>query len=855
VRVPAALVTLPLVIGCGGGLLFADCAPTHFVLCAAAAGVLALLGAVTSLALGDDASAECSVAVVVGTLVAGLSLGAGAAARAYHSSLLTWFAARGPQPSSPIVLRGVLREDAAPLQTGVSLVIDVDRVGLCREPARVEPVRAEPDRAESCAFAVRGGVRLSVAGTLAATSMGEWRAGRAVRITATLREPVSYRTPGVPDERRALARRGIVLVGSVKSAALVEITASGSRANEWASAFRAWSRSALGATVGFWSDRSAGVAAAIAIGDRTGLAQEDARRLQEAGTYHVIAISGGNIAILTILLLGVMRRMRVPPRVAACAAILVLIFYGRVTGPAPSVDRAIAAAILYLSGRLLDHRGPPVNILAVTAILGLAVSPTAAFDPGFILSFGATLGILVVVPRVVLWVQGDRAGAVVRLVAGAVGLLAATVAAEIALAPVSAALFARVTFAGLVLNFVAIPLMTVVQAGSMAALCAWLFHPEIARGCGYAVHVSARWLIDSARLVDVAPWLSREVAPPAWWLLAAYYVALIVSLSRPRVASGAALVAAALGVVIVIGPHSTSRDGVDRPVVGALRMAFLDVGQGDATLVVLPDKRALLVDAGGLPAAPLQDPDESPAFDIGARVVSRGLRAFGVRSLDTFVLTHADPDHIGGARSVLRSFRPHAIWEGVPVPAHVPLQSLARTADLLGTEWRTVLAGDRLRIAGVDIRALHPPPPDWERQRVRNDDSIVLAVRFGQVLVILPGDVGREGEARALQHLEPAPIVVLKAPHHGSATSSTAEFLAAAHPAVVIFSAGRANRFGHPARAVVERYRALGVTMFSTADDGAVILDTDGRTVQIRGWTGRKIQITGRADGSARRPR
>ena len=123
---------------------------------------------------------------------------------------------------------------------------------------------------------------------------------------------------------------------------------------------------------------------------------------------------------------------------------------------------------------------------------------------------------------------------------------------------------------------------------------------------------------------------------------------------------------------------------------GVLRVVFLDVGQGDATLLMLPDGRAFLVDAGGLPVAPLQDPLDGPAFDIGERVVSRALRAFGVRSLDAFVLTHGDPDHIGGARAVLRSFRPRAIWEGVPVPPHEPLRRLAEAADSVGAEWRTV---------------------------------------------------------------------------------------------------------------------------------------------------------------------
>jgi competence protein ComEC len=424
--------------------------------------------------------------------------------------------------------------------------------------------------------------------------------------------------------------------------------------------------------------------------------------------------------------------------------------------------------------------------------------------------------------------------------------MTATAAAEVALAPIGAALFGRVTCAGLLLNLAAIPLMTVVQAGSLAALGVWLVDRDLARACGYAVHVAARCLVDSARLVDLAPWLSRELAPPAWGLLAAYYSALILALLRTRVLRAASVLAAFLGLLIVIGAHATTRDGVTLPRPGVLRIVFLDVGQGDATLLMLPDRRAFLIDAGGLNAAPLRDPMGGPVFDIGERVVSRALRAFGVRSLDTFVLTHADPDHIGGARTVVRSFRPRAIWDGVPVPPSDPLRSLAATADRIGAEWRTVQPGDHLRVADVDIDVLHPPPPEWERQRVRNDDSVVLIVRTGKVSVILPGDVGREGESHTLEHLArlgTSPTTVLKAPHHGSATSSTKEFLDRVRPVAVIFSSGRANRFGHPAPVVVERYRAMGTTMFSTAEDGAVILDTDGESVTIRTWSGRAVTL------------
>ncbi len=280
-----------------------------------------------------------------------------------------------------------------------------------------------------------------------------------------------------------------------------------------------------------------------------------------------------------------------------------------------------------------------------------------------------------------------------------------------------------------------------------------------------------------------------------------------------------------------------------------LRVVVLDVGQGDATLVALPGGGALLVDGGGLaplaPAAPAADPPRG--FDIGERIVTRALRALGVRRLHGIVVTHGDPDHILGAD---RRAPPHRgsrrIWEGVPVPPHAGMQRLVSAARMGGMSWRTVQAGDVERVGDVEIRVLHPPPPEWERQRVRNEDSVVLEIRLGDVSIILPGDIGAEGERAILRRLEAGRLVVLKAPHHGSATSSSRELLDVLRPAAVIFSCGRDNRFGHPHPAVVARYKGVGAAMFSTAEDGAVFVETDGRTVALRGWTGRRATLTRR---------
>jgi competence protein ComEC len=256
-------------------------------------------------------------------------------------------------------------------------------------------------------------------------------------------------------------------------------------------------------------------------------------------------------------------------------------------------------------------------------------------------------------------------------------------------------------------------------------------------------------------------------------------------------------------------------------------VTILDVGQGDAIAVQLPDGHTLLIDAGGV----------AGAGDFGGRVVTPALWGLGVRKLDWMAITHPDLDHIGGAVAVERDFRPFEIWQAVPVPPNPELLLLRQDSQSHRVAWRQVLAGHRVDIGSVVLEAVHPPAPDWERRRVRNDDSLVLRLRFGRVEFLLTGDAGAEFEDGFLAGRE-LPVRILKVGHHGSKTASSARFLEAFRPQLAIVSAGRGNLFGHPAPEVLQRLKDVGATVFRTDRDGAIVIETDGAIVTVTTMAG-----------------
>jgi len=749
--------------------------------------------------------------------LAALSAARGAAVReqALNPPLRSWYLAHARDAvrlPEPVLLVGRLASDAAVGATGVELVIVVTRMG---------DAGGWHD--------VTGRVRLTVAGSLAGRHVETWTAGRPVRAPALLRLPRVAANPGGPSDSRQRLRRREVLTGTIKSATLIEVHPA-PWWDEAAAAVRRHVRRAMRRYVEPLDAQAAAVATAILIGDRAGLDDEIVGRLQAAGTYHVIAISGGNVALVAGGCFLLVRLVVRSGRAVAIGTMAVVTIYGWVVGGDPSVTRAVTAAVVYLGVGLIGLRPRPLPVIGTVALLVVTADPLTVLDVAAWLSFGATMGIVVGAGRAQraarAWVGSERRLATAGMRA-LLGIGCATLAAEAALLPIAAIVFSRVGVAGLLTNLVAVPSMAVVQVAAAAVVVCAPVSATAAALTARVVHLSALVLVDSARVVDVAPWLSWRVPPASVAWAAVYYVAWTVRLVvSSRLARRGALIVVGLATGVLLSAPGT---GLARPAAGILRLTLIDVGQGDAILVQFPTRHAMLVDAGGA----------GIRADAVSRLVVSTVWALGERRLDWLVVTHADRDHVLGAPGVVRDLRPAEVWEGIPVDAEPGRTALVDAARRHGAVWRTVHAGHRLDVGDVAVEVRHPAAPDWERPRVRNNDSVVLRLTYGDVEWLLTGDAAEEFEQPAAGSPTAGAIRVLKVAHHGSRTSSGQGFVDRYRPHLALISVGQGNLFGHPAPEVTDRLTRIGAETFRTDRDGAIQVETDGVRLRVRTARGR----------------
>ena len=726
---------------------------------------------------------------------------------------------------------GALRGIEAPLPLDHVARLALPRTAHVDGRLAAEPVQWAPDRLRLLIDAERvdglprtGRIQATVYGVTPPLAVGQ-------RITAelTLYPAIGFRNPGTFDYAERLKQEDIHVTAATRADRLTRVD---DFAPPWPARIK---RASLAAISQALPPTSAALLTGLLLGERTALPSELDEGFRRAGVYHVLAVSGFNVALLAGATLALCRLARVGRRPSAVAAIVVVVGFAAVVGPEPSVLRAVVMAVLVLAALLLEREASVTNSLALAALATLAVHPGDLRDPGFQLSFAATAGIVAApMPR--------------GVIAGAIAISAA---AQLAILPITLTHFNQLSTIGVVVNLAVVPLAGVATvAGLLAVGVAFLSAgaAQVAFDAVWPLLLALRALVALAATV---PGALVHLPAPHWVASACYAGALALGLvwwrcrvERPRVggpSGAAALLLLALAAAVAAWP-------LLRPPDGRLRVIVLDVGQGDAIVVEAPDGRVLLVDSGA--GGPMR-------LDAGAHVVAPFLWNRGHLWLAGAIVTHQDADHAGGMASIGRRFdigpgvdaetlARGPVWIGGAMLSLLDARATDRAGDRGPSETRSFWAlpgathetlPQRDRVVAWSRRGADPPPRPSRRDR--NDEALVLRIEYGLASFLLASDIESAREQALVVARAPLTATVLKVAHHGSRTSSTPAFLGAVGPTIAVISVGPRNPYGHPDPGVLERLAAAGARLYRTDRDGAVIFETDGRTLTVTRWAAR----------------
>jgi competence protein ComEC len=544
----------------------------------------------------------------------------------------------------------------------------------------------------------------------------------------------------------------------------------------------------------------AGLMRGMVLGQDQALPGAVREHFRASGLSHLVAASGQNVMLLAALAIACAAALGTGLRARLAVVLGLIAIYVPLAGAGPSIQRA---GVMGAAGVVAAMAGRPASrwyAVLLAAGVTLALDPRAPADPGWQMSFAAVVAILALCAR---WAEALARRRVPRALAEVVAM---TGAATLATAPIVAWHFGSVSLVSLPANVLAAPVVAPIMWLGMISGAVGQLAPEAA---GLPVAVAAYplayliWLAEQAAHVPGA-----TVAASPLVVLAAVFV-LPAALRHRRVALR---IAPAIGVIAVAAIVALKPAGTAPP--SGLRVTFLDVGQGDATLVQDPHA-AILVDTG--------PPDGG--------VVARLHRA-AVRQLDVLVVTHAQADHDGGAAAVLREL-PVGLAidgrDGVRTPGG---DRFAREARRRGVRLVVPDTGHVLRTGGLELRILHPrrEPAAAHAGGDPNERAVVSLVRHGSVEVLLTADA----ESEVLSTLELPPVDVMKVSHHGSADPGLPGLLARVRPAVAVISVGERNTFGHPAPQAVRALDSVVPRVYRTDRDGTVRIDADGPALMVR---------------------
>ncbi|MFR9020975.1 MAG: DNA internalization-related competence protein ComEC/Rec2 [Lachnospiraceae bacterium] len=651
------------------------------------------------------------------------------------------------------------------------------------------------------------------------------REGMHVRLEGMLVLPELPRNPG--QFNRRIYESGKKIDFYLENPTVLEVKEQRSGVRE---VVEIWKTEMMNRCEKIYPDEEAGILEAMLFGEKSELSGDIKELYQAAGISHVLVISGLHISLLALAVAGILRRLGFPMPVWVILSVGVLAGYGILIGQPTTAVRALLMFFVLQGARLLGRSYDLLSALAFAGILMLLDNPDLILDGGCRLSFCAVIGVGWYVSeknKIFRSIgekekrknrgkggKGSSAGAMLENIRAGWYLWLFTL-------PVMLDTFYQVSVVGLLWNLVAIPLLPVIIAsgGLGVVLAGWnIFLGSLAGSPAYGMLQLYQEIGNISEKLPVGMWTPGQPSKP---VIAGYYLVIFLLVlvekqlikreKRWKIFPGMELCSMLLLLLLMAHPWQQRE-----------KITFLDVGQGDASLLQ-SGGQTLLLDGGS-----------TSQKNVGTYVILPYIKQQGISCLEAVVLTHTDQDHINGVTEVLEEGKKgwltvknlmYPYWmEGTEQG-----KQLKKLAEEAGASCRKIRAGDRLTIGKAEAVVLYPK--EQEKIAEPNAGSLVLFWKWEGVRAMFTGDLPEEKERELLQNLPACEI--LQVGHHGSATSTCREFLEQVQPSLAVISCAMKNRYGHPSPDTVDRLKKTGCEIRYTMKSGAITIRKRGREVLV----------------------
>lgn len=677
---------------------------------------------------------------------------------------------------------------------------------------------------------------ISVRGKILVRIKGKWPEkfvpGDKLVIRAHLKRPKSYTSPGSFDYAKFLARKNIWITGFIRTPAHIEKLKFTESFPHRVRYFPEKIRARIGTTIdSAFSDQRSCLYRAILLGDRTHVPNQTLEMFKSSGTMHILAISGMHLAVIGTLLYIViywflsrseklLLRFHVP-KITACCCLPLLVFYAFLAGMNTPVTRAVIMSGVVILAVATERRKSAAPLVAAASLIILIFDPIQLFTVSFQLSFAAISGILFLIPllqKTSLNVNKDgNAISLPRTILHwlTAALLVSTVA-TMATAPISLSAFNRISTVGPLANILVEPF-----------LCLWalpfgiisvpftFFLPSVS---DWLLNIGSYGILGALHIVKFFSSLSYSsiwLPSPSPLIITTYYATLCFLLFQRAVSCGKILL---IGIVLVsCGLIAAFPDQIIRIRSKAVtKIAFLDVGQGSATIIEFKSGEKVLIDGGG---------SSFSTVSVGEKVIAPYLWTHGIGRIDTVIITHPDADHYNGLPFIIEHFQPKTVWVSDAYTDDRDFKSLIRSAEDKGVQVKVPSAGQILSDRGDYLECLfnfkQEKSKKFQDSRKYRNFGLVIKARLEDQCVLFPGDINSTGERHLLKEQIDLKASVLLAAHHGSKSSNSKNFLKAVNPELVVVSAG--SRSAHfPHESLLQKCAGNNIQLLNTAQSGTI---------------------------------